>query len=43
MELNLRPNETRIDFCDDLWGVNMKTLMEHLMENNGEHQKFMPT
>ena len=39
-ELNLKPDENSMDFYDNLWGSNMKTLMEHSIEENGEHQKF---
>ena len=33
-ELNLRPSETIINACDNLWGINIKTLMEHLIEED---------
>ena len=36
-ELNIKPNGISIDTHDDLWGINMKTIMEHLMEENGEN------
>ena len=38
-ESNLKPNENRIHACGDLWGANMKIIMEHSMEENGEHRK----
>ena len=39
-ELNLKHNETRIDVYDKLWRTNTKTLMDHLIEENGEQRKF---
>ena len=29
-----------IDAYDNLWGINMNTLMEHLIEENEKHLKF---
>ena len=39
-ELNSQPNEITIDAHDYLWGTNMKTLMDHLIEESGEQWKF---
>ena len=35
-ELIFQQNETTIDTCDHLWGINMNTLMDHLIEEIGE-------
>lgn len=39
-ELNLRPNESRIDVYEILWGTIMQTIMENSLEESGEHRKF---
>ena len=34
-ELNQGRNETKMDAYENLWGINTKTLIEHLIEENG--------
>ena len=36
----MQPNGDTIDTCDHLGGTNVKTLMDHLIEERGEHWKF---
>ena len=38
-ELNLRPNEIRVDVHNNLWEISMETLLEHLIEESGKHRK----
>ena len=39
-ELNLRPNESRMHDYKNICGINMKILMEHLIEESREYRKF---
>ena len=34
-ELNLKHNESTIDVYDNLWGMSVKTIMDHLIEEHG--------
>ena len=34
-ELNMAPFQRKIDVYDNLWGIDMRILMDHLIERNG--------
>ena len=39
-ELDLNPNETSIEICDNSWEIKMKTLMCNLIGESVEKRKF---
>ena len=40
IDLNLKPNENIIDDHDNLWGTNVKTLMENSIKDNAKYRKI---
>ena len=39
-ELNMAPGQRKIDVYDNLWGIDMRILMDHLIERNGVNRIF---
>ena len=38
--MDLRPNESKINVYENVWGRNLMILMKHLIEESMGHRKF---